>query len=67
MERLPPRMLIHTRDIENITGLRERTARSLAMKIKKYFKKDSKGFLTVEEFCSYMQLDETMVRRYLWD
>ncbi len=67
MQRIPPRVLIYPRDIENITGSSDRTARLLAQKIKKHFNKARKEFLTVREFCNYMKLDEELVRRYMID
>jgi hypothetical protein len=65
MERRPGRVLIQPRDIETLTGFSGRTARSLAQKIKKYYNKAPNEFLTVHEFCSYMRLDEELVRKYM--
>ena len=67
MHRIPPRIVIYARDVENITGRKRRTAYLLMQKIKIYYNKTEKDFLTVPEFCAYMKMEEEVVRKFLVD
>ena len=48
---LPNRMIIYPKDIMNITGKSERTARRLHQQIREQFQKPKGAMITVEEFC----------------
>lgn len=56
------RVVIHSKDVENITGQRDRTARHLLQTIKNAFGKQKFQFVTINEFCLYTGLDEETVR-----
>ncbi len=62
---IPIRIVIYARDIQNITGRSERTARLLLQKIRKAFGKKAGQFVTVSEFCQFTNPAEDMVNRFL--
>jgi hypothetical protein len=64
---IPKRAVIHSRDVENITGRKGRTAQRLLQKIRDYFGKQKFQFITVEEFCQFTGIDEAIVRAFLLD
>ena len=62
---IPQRVVIHPRDVENITGKKGRTARHHLQTIRKALGKQKHQFVTVSEFCSFTGLAEEMVRRFM--
>ena len=64
---IPQRAVIHSRDVENITGRKGRTAQRLLQKIRDYFGKQKFQFITVAEFCEFTGIDESIVKAYLLD
>lgn len=62
---IPNRIVIYPKDVENITGRRERAARKVLQKIRAAFGKDKDGFVTVREFSLYTGIDEEIVKEYL--
>jgi len=67
MNKIPPRLVIYARDIENITGRKRRTAQIIMQKIRVFFNKGEKDFITVTEFCQFMNIEEELVRDFLVD
>lgn len=67
MNRIPPRLVIYARDIENVTGRKRRTAQVIMQKIRAFFNKSEKDFATVSEFCRFMNIEEELVRDFLVD
>jgi hypothetical protein len=67
LQKLPKRVVIYAKDIENITGRRERAARKVLQKIREKFGKARDGFVTVREFSLYTGIDEDLVREFLLD
>jgi hypothetical protein len=65
--KIPKRVVVYAKDIENITGRRERAARKLLQKIKEKFGKTKDGFVTVREFSLYTGIDEDLVKEFLVD
>jgi hypothetical protein len=65
MATFPKRIVIYTRDIENITGRKRRTCRAILEKIRKRYNKNKEQFITVKEFCEFMKIEEQMVREFL--
>lgn len=65
MKNIPRRLIIYSKDVENITGRHERTANRILERIKKYYNKKRSDFVTVSEFCSFMGLKEEVVRQYM--
>jgi hypothetical protein len=65
MQGIPPRIVIYTKDVMNITGRKERTARRLLSLIRKHYSKKQNDFITVEEFCQFTGLKEEKIYPFL--
>jgi hypothetical protein len=65
MNPIPNRIVIYPKDVMNITGRRDRTARKLLTRIRKKFKKKRGEFITLEEFCGYTGLKQEHVTNFL--
>lgn len=65
MNTIPPRVVVYTKDVSNITGLRSRASRRLLATIRANLGKDKSSFITVQEFASYTGIDEGLVRSFL--
>jgi len=63
--KIPPRIVLYPKDVENITGRSDRTARNLIQKIKKAQGKSRNEFVTVKEFCAYTGIEEELIREFL--
>ena len=59
------RVVIYPKDIQNIIGVADRTARHIMQKVKKGLGKEKHMYVSVGEFCTYMGLDEAKVREML--
>jgi cytochrome oxidase assembly protein ShyY1 len=64
-KRIPPRSIVYPKDVENITGLADRTARNVIQNVRKAFGKQKHQFITIREFCAYTGIDEDLVREYM--
>jgi hypothetical protein len=64
---IPQRAVIHSRDVENITGYKTRTAQNLLQTIRKVLDKEKYQFVTVAEFCTFTGIDEETVRECMLD
>jgi ribosomal protein S3 len=62
---IPNRIVIYAKDITNITGRKERTARKLLAQIRKKYKKKKGTFITIEEFCEFTGLKKEIVHQFL--
>ena len=56
------RVVIHSKDVANITGCKDRTARHTLQSIKQALGKHKFQFVTVYEFCAITGIDEETVR-----
>lgn len=65
MKTLPNRIIIYTKDVINITGKKERTARNLLASIRKANGKDRGDLVTIEEFCAFTGLKPETVSTFL--
>jgi hypothetical protein len=63
--RFQQRLIINTKDVENLTGLCQRSARRLLRKIRRYLEKDDDDYITIPEFCEYTGMPEEHVREFL--
>ena len=63
--KIPLRVVIYPKDVENITGRCPRTARSLLQKIRQALGKSSMEFVTVKEFCIFTGIDEELIKDFL--
>jgi predicted DNA-binding transcriptional regulator AlpA len=62
---MPQRAVIYIKDVENIIGKSEKTARRLLQKVRKQTGKTNEQFITVEEFCQVTGIPESVVRSFL--
>jgi hypothetical protein len=61
----PPRLVIYAKDVMNITGQSDRSARRVLERIRRHYGKEKTALVTVEEFCRYTGLEEAFVRPFL--
>jgi hypothetical protein len=61
------RVCIYPKDIQRITGRRERYGRKLLQDIRNYFGKESYQFITTKEFAEYSGIEEEVVMKYISD
>jgi hypothetical protein len=66
-QKMPKRIVIYAKDVENITGRKPRTARKLLHRIREQNGKQKDAFVTVKEFCLYTGIEEDEVREFLLD
>jgi hypothetical protein len=59
---IPQRIIIHPRDIANLTGCGERNARKILQKIRAHQGKMPRDYISITEFCYYTGIDEDVVR-----
>jgi hypothetical protein len=62
---VPNRIVIYAKDVMNITGRSERTARKILQQIRVINGKGKSAFVTVGEFCRYAGLEESSVQEFL--
>ena len=65
MKRIPCRVAIYARDIENILGKNTRTAYRILHQIRKHHNKKSNQPVTITEFCTYLNMEEELVSKFL--
>jgi hypothetical protein len=63
--RIPLRVVIYPKDVENITGLGDRAARKLIQKIKTGLGKSKPMFITVQEFSLCTGIPEELIKDFL--
>lgn len=59
------RIVIYTKDVENITGRKSQMARKLLRQIRECLGKEKHAFITVSEFCRFTGLPEEEVWPFL--
>lgn len=62
---IPTRVVLYTRDVENITGRRGRTARKLIQKIRDALGKSKDEFITIKEFSFFTGIEEDLIKDFL--
>ncbi|RYE52477.1 MAG: hypothetical protein EOP48_16425 [Sphingobacteriales bacterium] len=65
VQKPPIRIIIHSKDIENITGFTARTARDLLQKIRIAHGKPDGSLVTTKEFCSYTGIEEDLLKDFM--
>ena len=65
LQKMPLRIVVHSKDVENITGLMPRTSRKLLQSIREKMGKPKGALVTVKDFCSYTGIEEELVKDYL--
>jgi len=63
--KIPLRVVVYPKDVENITGRCPRTARKLLQTIREALGKSSSNFVTVKEFCAFTGIEEELVKDFL--
>lgn len=59
------RIVIYAKDVENITGRKERTARKILQEIREKLGKQKNEFVSISEFCIHTGLREEEVTKHL--
>ena len=67
IRKIPLRLVIYPKDVENITGRRDRTARKLLQKIREALGKRTHEFIIIKEFCLFTGINEELVKDFLQD
>jgi hypothetical protein len=62
---IPQRVVIYTKDVENITGKKSKAARRLLQKVREQSGKTNEELITVNEFCQFTGIPESVVRPFL--
>jgi len=65
MSHIPNRIVIYPKDVCNITGRADSTARRLLARIRKKYKKKKGAFISLEEFCAFTGLKPEHVSKFL--
>ena len=60
------RAIMTIKDIMNVTGYKERTARRIYNSIRKKYLYTSKAFISIKHFCEYSRIDEAVVMQYIY-
>ncbi len=63
--KIPLRVVIYPKDVENITGLGDRASRKLIQKIKLGLGKPKSMFITVQEFSLCTGIPEELIKDFL--
>lgn len=59
---IPQRIVILSKDIENLTGLSKRAAQFLLQELRKALGKEKHHYITIPEFCRHTGIAEDQVR-----
>ena len=62
---VPNRIVIYPKDVQNITGKKERTARKLISDIRQSLGKSKNEFVTIDDFCLFTGLKKEQVVDFL--
>jgi hypothetical protein len=63
--KVPHRVVLYARDIRNITGKSESSARRLLRRIRLVFAKSEGEFVTIHEFCAVTGIQKDVVTEFL--
>lgn len=64
MKKMPPRIIIYAKDVENITGRSLRTCYTILQKIKQHYGKKPSDLVTIKEFSEFMSIPESLIRDF---
>jgi hypothetical protein len=62
---IPQRIVILSKDVENLTGRSKRAAQSLLQHIRKELGKEKHHYITITEFCRHTGIVEEQVREVI--
>jgi len=63
--KLQQRVVLFPKDVINITGLSERSARRLIQKIKLALGKEPEEFVTITEFSNFTGIEEKLIKEFM--
>lgn len=63
--RIPTRIVLYPKDVENITGRGSSTARKLIQKIRNALGKSKDEFITIKEFAYFTGIEEDLIKDFL--
>lgn len=63
--KIPSRIVVYPKDVENITGLSPRSACRMLQIVKEALGKPKRAFITAKEFASYTCIEESEVMKFL--
>ena len=66
-KKIPVRIIIYPKDVENITGRAYRTACTMIQNVRKAFGKTRQQLITISEFAMYMGIEEELIKDFLAD
>ncbi len=66
-QKMPRRIVIYAKDVENMTGRKSRASRKLLQRIREKNGKDKDAFVTVKEFSLFTGIGEEEVMNFLLD
>ncbi len=64
-QKMPNRIVVYAKDVENMTGRKPRTARKLLQDIRTKCNKEKDAFVTIREFAAHTGIDEELIREFL--
>lgn len=65
--KMPRRIVLYAKDVENITGRKSRASRMVLQRIREKYGKSKDAFVTVKEFCLFTGIGEDEVKDFLRD
>lgn len=63
--RMPARVVLYPKDVENITGRSSRTSRKLLQTIREALGKSKSDFITIKEFSLFTGIHEDLIYDFL--
>ena len=63
--KIPSRIVVHSKDVENITGISHRAACRLLQLLRLALGKPKGAFITIKEFSAYTGIDENLLKEFL--
>lgn len=65
VNKIPDRVVVYTKDIQNILGKSPRSAAKYMLKLRKILEKEEEEFVTVDEFCMITGVPLELVKGFL--
>ena len=66
-QKMPKRIVVYAKDVENMTGRKSRASRKLLQRIREKNGKQKDAFVTVKEFSLFTGITEEEVMNFLLD
>jgi len=65
MVKVPTRIVIYVKDVSAITGRSDRSSRRLMADIRKRFERYYRGWVSIDDFCSFTGFTHETVKEHL--